>query len=108
MHIKPLYSQTVVIMNMYQNPGHSADNVLNEQELQQHFDYFYEDVFTEVALKYGELEEIHVCDNVGDHLIGNVYIRFRYEEDAQKCVDSINNRFYNGIQSFFFSFFFCH
>ncbi|CAB4410408.1 unnamed protein product [Rhizophagus irregularis] len=39
--------------------------------------------FTELC-KYGEVEEMHVCDNVGDHLIGNVYARFRYEEDAQR------------------------
>jgi hypothetical protein len=26
--------------------------------------------------KYGEIEEMHVCDNVGDHLVGNVYIRY--------------------------------
>ncbi|CAG8475450.1 16064_t:CDS:2 [Cetraspora pellucida] len=68
---------------------------MSEEQIQAHFDDFYEDFFTELC-KYGEVEEMHVCDNVGDHLIGNVYARFRYEEDAQKAVDNLNQRFYAG------------
>ena len=26
-------------------------------------------------LQYGEIEEMNVCDNLGDHLVGNVYIK---------------------------------
>jgi splicing factor U2AF subunit len=33
--------------------------------------------------KYGEIEEMNVCDNLGDHLVGNVYIKFKYELDAE-------------------------
>jgi len=68
---------------------------MTEEELQKHFDLFYEDFFIEVA-KYGEVEKMKVCDNVGDHLVGNVYIRYRYEEDALKAVEDLNNRFYAG------------
>ncbi len=25
--------------------------------------------------KYGEVEEMNVCDNIGEHMIGNVYIK---------------------------------
>jgi splicing factor U2AF subunit len=39
---------------------------------------------------------MNVCDNVGDHLVGNVYARYRYEEDAGKAVDNLNTRFYAG------------
>lgn len=46
--------------------------------------------------QYGEIEEMNVCDNLGDHLVGNVYVKFRYEEDAEKAVESLNNRWYNG------------
>ncbi|KAJ3394817.1 Splicing factor U2AF 26 kDa subunit [Lobulomyces angularis] len=67
----------------------------NEQQLQEHFDLFFEDLFIELA-KFGEIEELNVCDNVGDHLVGNVYVRFRYEEDAQKAMESLNDRFYAG------------
>ena len=97
LHNKPKFSQTILIANMYQNPTHITGNTLTEEQLQLHFEQFYEDVFTELSVNYGEIEEMYVCDNVGDHLIGNVYVRFRYEEDAQKAVDSLNNRFYAGI-----------
>ena len=26
--------------------------------------------------KYGELDEVVVADNIGDHMIGNVYVKF--------------------------------
>ena len=37
-----------------------------------------------------------MCDNLGDHLVGNVYVKFRYEEDAEKAVKDLDNRWYNG------------
>lgn len=40
--------------------------------------------------------ELHVCDNVGDHLIGNVYARFEWETEAQVAVDRLNERWYAG------------
>lgn len=49
-----------------------------------------------VLLQYGEIEEMNVCDNLGDHLVGNVYVKFRYEEDAEKAVKDLDNRWYNG------------
>ena len=30
---------------------------------------------TIVYLQYGIIEEMNVCDNLGDHLVGNVYIK---------------------------------
>ena len=96
LHNKPAFSTTILIANMYQNPTHITGNTLTEEQLQLHFEQFFEDVFTELAVNYGEVEEMYVCDNIGDHLIGNVYVRFRYEEDAQKAVDGLNNRFYAG------------
>jgi len=40
--------------------------------------------------------ELHVCDNVGDHLIGNVYARYEWETEAQSAVDNLNQRWYAG------------
>ena len=37
-----------------------------------------------------------VCDNVGDHLIGNVYARYEWEAEAQAAVDNLNDRWYAG------------
>lgn len=39
---------------------------------------------------------MHVCDNVGDHLIGNVYARYDWEEEAQRAVEAINHKWYAG------------
>ena len=40
---------------------------------------------------------MNVCDNLGDHLLGNVYVMFRKEEDAEKAVAGLNNRWFNGL-----------
>ncbi|KAI8361276.1 splicing factor U2AF subunit [Mortierella sp. GBAus27b] len=94
-HVKPNFSQTILIPNVYHNPSHDANCTLSKQEIQEDFDNIYEDFFVELA-KYGEIEEMHVCDNIGDHLVGNIYARFKYEEDAGNAVESLNNRFYAG------------
>ncbi|KAI9485874.1 MAG: hypothetical protein EXX96DRAFT_476012 [Benjaminiella poitrasii] len=94
-HVKPTFSQTLLIANMYKNPAHDPNNHMSEEQLQTDFDLFYEDVFSELA-KFGEVEEMVVCDNVGDHLVGNVYCQFRLEESAGNAVTSLNNRFYAG------------
>uniref|UniRef100_A0A2K5BY89 U2 small nuclear RNA auxiliary factor 1 like 4 n=1 Tax=Aotus nancymaae TaxID=37293 RepID=A0A2K5BY89_AOTNA len=36
---------------------------------------FSQEVFRELQEKYGEIEEMNVCDNLGDHLVGNVYVK---------------------------------
>lgn len=48
---------------------------MSDEEAQEHFDNFFEDVFIELEDKYGEIEEMNVCDNLGDHLVGNVYVK---------------------------------
>lgn len=57
-----------------------------------------EDVYCELT-KFGHLLEMHVCDNVGDHLIGNVYARYDYEEEAATAVAALNTRWYAGESS---------
>ncbi|BFZ53494.1 hypothetical protein PYCC9005_000519 [Savitreella phatthalungensis] len=120
-HVKPAYSQTVLLPNLYVNPandpagnpsghsnGHDRDHHrprpppqsstrprVSESEVQAHFDAFYEDIYAELCA-FGEVEALLVCDNTGDHLIGNVYARFKYEEDAAKAVDKLSSRWYDG------------
>ena len=31
-----------------------------------------------VCVQYGEIEEMNVCDNLGDHLVGNIYVKVNY------------------------------
>ncbi|KAK3738520.1 hypothetical protein QZH41_012050 [Actinostola sp. cb2023] len=71
-------------------------STISDVEAQEHYDKFFKDVFLELEEKYGEIEEMNVCDNLGDHLVGNVYVKYRYEEDAEKSVEDLNNRWYNG------------
>jgi hypothetical protein len=40
---------------------------MNPSQLQNHFDAFYEDFWCEMC-KYGELEEVVVCDNNNDRM----------------------------------------
>ncbi|CAE6509744.1 unnamed protein product [Rhizoctonia solani] len=94
-HIRPPFSQTILLPNVYHNPAHNPSASYTEDQLQQDFDTTYEDLYCELA-KYGNLVELHVCDNVGDHLIGNVYARYEWETEAQAAVDALNNRWYAG------------
>lgn len=54
--------------NLYQNPAFDPKNRMNPSQLQNHFDAFYEDIWCELC-KYGELEELVVCDNNNDRTL---------------------------------------
>jgi len=101
-HTKPAQSQTILIPHMYENPpaaiAFSEGTKVPEEALKEairHFEDFYEEVFTELT-KYGELEGLYVCDNVGDHLMGNVYAKFYSDVDAGKALAALNGRYYAG------------
>uniref|UniRef100_A0A8C8RZY2 C3H1-type domain-containing protein n=1 Tax=Pelusios castaneus TaxID=367368 RepID=A0A8C8RZY2_9SAUR len=91
LHNKPTFSQTIVLLNLYRNPQNTAQSAdgshchVSDVEVQEHYDNFFEEVFTELEEKYGQIEEMNVCDNLGDHLVGNVYVKFRREEDAVRA-----------------------
>ncbi|CAE6075134.1 unnamed protein product [Arabidopsis arenosa] len=60
------------------------------------FEYdFYEDLFEELN-KYGEIESLNVCNNLSDHMVGNVYVQFREEEQAGNALRHLQGRFYAG------------
>lgn len=59
---------------------HFAVPQMSDVEMQQHFDDFFEEIFVELEQKYGEIEEMNVCDNLGDHLVGNVYIKVSWQK----------------------------
>lgn len=52
-------------------------------------------VFEELE-KFGKIEELNVCANLGDHMIGNVYVKYDEEEMAEKALNALNGRFYAG------------
>ena len=103
-HHRPVFSPTVLIQHMWQNPkavaavaGAEAVPITREiaNERRDQFEEWYEAVFNELAA-FGHIEEMHVCDNLGDHMVGNVYVKFRDEEDAQSCLVGLAGRFFQG------------
>jgi splicing factor U2AF subunit len=44
--------------------------------------------------KFGELEDVVVADNIGDHMIGNVYAKFQSEDQASTAMRNLNGRYY--------------
>ena len=103
-HHKPTFSQTIILKNLYINPqdpaktadGSHIERAVTDKEMQEHYDDFFKEVFIECEDKYGEIEEMNVCDNLGDHLVGNVYIKFRHETDAEQAVINLNERWFAG------------
>merc|ERR1712087_299458 len=62
---------------------------------QRHLEAFYIEVFLELA-NYGEIEDLVVVDNLCDHMIGNVYVKYYHEEDAERALMKMTGRFYSG------------
>eukprot|EP00850_Spirogloea_muscicola_P024979 SM001896S05150 [mRNA] locus=s1896:9:1894:- [translate_table: standard] len=103
-HNRPSASPTLLFSNMYQSPdagfhgGVDAEGNIRQSDprkLQEHFEDFYEDIFEELS-KYGEVENLNVCDNLADHMIGNVYVKFREEDQAAAALHGMAGRFYSG------------
>ena len=64
--------------------------------LKKHVHKFYEDVFRTV-MKFGRIAEMRVVDNLCEHLLGNVYIKFESEDAAAAAVDGLTKKSYQGI-----------
>jgi splicing factor U2AF 35 kDa subunit len=88
MHNRPNFSQSILIPNMYK-PSPQA------QEDPEEFADFCDEILDELK-KFGRVEEVNVCQNLGDHLFGNVYIKYSSEEEAEKAMAALQGRFYAG------------
>uniref|UniRef100_K3WKD1 Uncharacterized protein n=1 Tax=Globisporangium ultimum (strain ATCC 200006 / CBS 805.95 / DAOM BR144) TaxID=431595 RepID=K3WKD1_GLOUD len=101
LHNKPVFSQTILVSHMYQNPisqiiAQNGDpSTIDQKQVDEDFEDFYEEVFEELC-KFGRLEELNICDNLGDHLVGNMYAKFEDEECAAAAQKSLYGRFYAG------------
>jgi len=102
-HHKPTFSNTVLIKNFYVNPvvdmrqADAFDKVNQENEMEQrYYDDFYEEVLKELERAFGPVEELNVCANIGEHMLGNTYVKFRNERDADAAVEGLNNRWFGG------------
>lgn len=87
---------------MYPNPIlQQKQPELDPKKEQEMFEDFYEDIFEELT-KFGEIEELHVCENICDHLLGNVYVKYFQEESADKAMKALTGRFYGGKNSLYY------
>jgi len=92
-HMRPTFSQTVLIPHLYQAlpPGPDGQPVDDKE----HFEDFYEEILEELS-KYGEIEQLHVVENLGDHMFGNIYVKYHTEEEAEACCNALRGRYYGG------------
>ncbi|KAL8526254.1 hypothetical protein ACS0TY_015469 [Phlomoides rotata] len=101
LHTKPSISPTLLLSNMYQRPDMITPGVdpqgqpLDPKKIQSHFEDFYEDLFQELS-KYGDIQSLNICDNLADHMVGNVYVQFREEDQAQNALQNLVGRSYEG------------
>ncbi|CAH8299250.1 unnamed protein product [Eruca vesicaria subsp. sativa] len=101
LHNRPTISPTLLLSNMYQRPDMITPGVdangqpLDPRKIQEHFEDFFEDLFEELS-KFGEIESLNICDNLADHMIGNVYVQFKEEDQAAAALQALQGRFYSG------------
>ncbi|CAK9178268.1 unnamed protein product [Ilex paraguariensis] len=101
LHNRPTISPTLLLSNMYQRPDMITPGVdaqgqpIDSRKIQEHFEDFYEDIFEELS-KFGEIENLNICDNLADHMIGNVYVQFKEEDQAAAALQALQGRFYSG------------
>ncbi|KAK9164830.1 hypothetical protein Scep_000021 [Stephania cephalantha] len=101
LHNRPTISPTLLLSNMYQRPDMITPGVdpqgqpIDPRKIQEHFEDFYEDIFEELS-KFGEIESLNICDNLADHMVGNVYVQFKEEDQAAAALQALQGRFYSG------------
>jgi len=93
LHMKPNFSQTLLLAHFYMPPPPKPDGkVVDDSE---HYEIFYEDVMDEMT-KFGDVEELVICENLGDHMFGNTYVKFATEEQAHKALINLRGRYFCG------------
>ncbi|XP_068648538.1 splicing factor U2af small subunit B-like [Aristolochia californica] len=101
LHNRPTISPTLLLSNMYQRPDMITPGLdpqgqaIDPRKIQEHFEDFFEDIFEELS-KFGEIESLNICDNLADHMVGNVYVQFKEEDQAAAAVQALQGRFYSG------------
>ncbi len=104
LHMKPNFSQTVLLAHLYMPPpssdaqpdpvlsmeaqmkGTSSGNSKTEAE-EEHYENFYEDILEELA-KFGDVQELVVCENLGDHMVST---RLLYVVASVHCPPTVQS-----------------
>ena len=103
-HNKPLFSKTILLENLYQSPDQiiaaaAAQGLVRpeipDEDIAHHFNDFYYDIYEEMT-RYGEVENLYVCENLADHLAGNTYVKFHDQDSASAALNAVGGRYYAG------------
>jgi len=114
LHHRPAFSPTILIKHIYRHPvreaelraaveggggdwdrDRSGEVEVDKEKAMEDFLVFFENMYEELG-KFGRIEALHVCDNLGDHMIGHVYAKFSDEEEASDALNVMNGRYYDG------------
>eukprot|EP00796_Vickermania_ingenoplastis_P008598 gene8600-6036_t len=102
-HVRPTDSPTVLFPMMYPNPlaveylpDYDGPRSFNKKYLQKHLEHFYKETWR-AFMEMGRIAELRVVSNLGEHLLGNVYIRFESSADAAAVVRELRNKKFNKI-----------
>ncbi|KAK9761669.1 hypothetical protein K7432_013260 [Basidiobolus ranarum] len=103
-HPYPTHSKTILIKNMYGKMAQlvvdeESDNTLefDEAEARKHFESFFEDIHPEL-LKFGNIQQLKICNNELPHLNGNVYVEYSTIAEASQAKEALDGRWYAGRQ----------
>ena len=96
-HLKPRVSSTLVLKHAYANPP-AAVALAEGQDVrdcdvlasQTHLESFFEEIFAQCS-RIGPVEELKISDNIGDHLLGHVFVRFVRDSDARTALEIFRN-----------------
>lgn len=82
-----------MIPHLYIPPAPGADGApIDDTE---HFEDFYEEILEEFQ-KFGDIEQLNIVENLGDHMFGNIYVKFEQEDSAEACLKAMTGRYYAG------------
>jgi splicing factor U2AF subunit len=91
----------LLFSHLYPNPGAAiafAEGIQAPQDelikAAHHFEDFFEEVFSEFC-QFGEILDMIVADNIGEHMLGNLYIKFATEEQAETALRTMTGKYYN-------------
>lgn len=91
-HTWPAFSSVVLFEHLWIAPKRV---LARKKEKENHYENFVEDMMEE-CLKYGQVEDIRTFGNMGDHMIGNTFVRFADEDQAARCIAGVKDRYYAG------------
>lgn len=104
-HHRPANSPTVLFPMMYPNPlamenlpeaGSRYNFQYDKKYIKKHFEHFYKNVWR-TFMELGRIAELRVVSNLGEHLLGNVYIKFENPNDAANAAQSLKGKAFEGI-----------